>query len=78
MKEREGGLLLAIEKAGSITELAAELGVSISAVSQWDKVPIRHCEMISVLYRISAKRLRPDVFDRVGNRKFIRKELSTT
>ena len=78
MREREGGLLLAIEAAGSITELAAELGVSISAVSQWDRVPVRHCEMISVLYEISPKRLRPDVHDHAANRKLIRDEWSVS
>ncbi len=74
--QRDAGLLLAIKKAGSITELAAELDISISAVSQWDKVPVRHCEMISVLYAISPRRLRPDVYDHGLKRKLIRDEWS--
>lgn len=44
------------------TQLAAKLGISPSAVSNWTQIPSRHVPVISTLTRIPAEELRPDMY----------------
>lgn len=55
-------LRLAREKAGGPAKLAAYLGVSPAAVSQWPRVPIHHVDAVSKLLRRSKEFVRPDLF----------------
>jgi DNA-binding transcriptional regulator YdaS (Cro superfamily) len=52
----------AAEKVGGIVALAARLGITKSAVSQWDRVPAEHVLRVSELTGVSVHELRPDVF----------------
>lgn len=47
---------------GTLTELARELGVSVSALSQWRDIPIRHVLKLERITRISRYKLRSDVY----------------
>lgn len=47
---------------GTLTGLASELGVSVSALSQWTKIPIPHVLKLERLTGVSRYKLRPDVY----------------
>ena len=53
---------LAIDAAGGGAALARALGVSAPAVSQWQRVPVRHCHDIERMTGVVKEELRPDVF----------------
>jgi DNA-binding transcriptional regulator YdaS (Cro superfamily) len=48
---------------GNATQLAAYLGVSKQAVSQWKRIPLRYLKMISEETGLSRRKLRPDLYD---------------
>ena len=50
--------------AGTLTELAGELGVSVSALSQWRRIPLEHIGKLETLTRFDRYKLRPDIFGR--------------
>lgn len=52
----------AVKAAGSKTKLAALVGVTLQAVSQWDKVPLARLMDVARVTGIPAQELRPDVF----------------
>jgi DNA-binding transcriptional regulator YdaS (Cro superfamily) len=55
-------LAMAKEKAGGPAKLAALLGVTPAAVSQWSQVPQHHVAAVSKLLRRSRAFVRPDIF----------------
>lgn len=62
-KLRTGALEMVFRKyQGTLTELASELGVSVSALSQWREIPIRHVLKLERLTSIARYKLRPDVY----------------
>jgi pyruvate kinase len=46
----------------AVTRIAAAVGISRAAVSQWRRVPEKHVAVVAKLTRISRKRLRPDLY----------------
>lgn len=50
-----------IEAAGGPHRVAREIGVSGQAVSQWDKVPMRHVFVVARLAKIPPHEIRPDI-----------------
>lgn len=61
-KRRDYGLTQAIAAAGSITELANRINVTVSAVSQWETTPLLRCAAVERETGIPRSILRPDVF----------------
>lgn len=55
-------LAMAKEKAGGPAKLAALLGVTPAAVSQWKAVPTHHVAAVAKLLRRSRAFVRPDVY----------------
>lgn len=53
---------LAIKNAGGVTALAAALGLTKQAVSQWKRVPANRVLKVAKLASLSPEALRPDVF----------------
>ena len=51
----------AIKAAGGVAALGRLTGVKSQAVSQWDKVPLKHLPVISELIGKPATEIRPDV-----------------
>lgn len=51
----------ALAAAGGPTKLAAGLGLTPGAVTQWDKVPAKHLFRVASLTGIPPERLRPDL-----------------
>jgi DNA-binding transcriptional regulator YdaS (Cro superfamily) len=66
------GLRKAIDAAGSVTLLAECLGLSVQAVSQWDKIPIERCGDIERLTGVPRHVQRPDIFVRPSRREMSR------
>lgn len=61
-KRRDKGLTQAIAAAGSITELANRIKVTVSAVSQWETTPLMRCAAVESATGVSRSTLRPDFF----------------
>lgn len=52
----------AADTVGGVVALAAKLGITKSAVSQWERVPAEHVLNVERLTGVSRHVLRPDVF----------------
>jgi hypothetical protein len=63
MKQRNPILIEVFASFGSATKLAAHLGISRSAVGQWQIVPLRYLREISRVTNIPKAKLRPDLYD---------------
>lgn len=61
-RNRNPGLVQAISSAGSITELAKRIKVSVQAVSQWETVPAERCLAVEYATGVSRTMLRPDIY----------------
>jgi len=59
---RDKAMVEAIEKAGGATKVADELGITQSAVSQWERVPANRLFLFAEVTGVDPKRLRPDMF----------------
>jgi DNA-binding transcriptional regulator YdaS (Cro superfamily) len=62
------GLTAAIQKAGSVSALAALIGVSMQAASKWTNVPAARVEAIAAALGISRHKLRPDLYKPNGRK----------
>lgn len=51
----------AVEAAGGQSELARQLRVTRSAISQWDKIPMDRVFEVAAITKIAAHELRPDI-----------------
>jgi pyruvate kinase len=61
--ERDAVLELALSERLAVTRIAAAVGVTRAAVSQWRRVPERHLGAVARITGISRRRLRPDLYD---------------
>ena len=52
----------AIEAAGGLDKLAAPLGITPQAISQWDKVPPLRVLAVEKVSGVSRSELRPDLY----------------
>ena len=52
----------AVAKAGGVNAVAAALGITKQAVSQWKKIPAAKVRQMTELTGIPAQKLRPDIF----------------
>lgn len=50
----------AVESAGGVSKLASAIGITRSAVSQWDEIPMDRVFDVSRVTGIPAHELRPD------------------
>jgi len=60
--DREAGLDILIDRAGSMTEIAAACAVTRSAVSNWRRVPWQHVLKLEAAFDIPRHELRPDIY----------------
>jgi DNA-binding transcriptional regulator YdaS (Cro superfamily) len=56
------GLQRAIDAAGNRTALADKLGITLGAVSQWEKIPLNRVLQVEQVTGIPRYVLRPDFF----------------
>lgn len=61
-KRRDPVVATVIERAGSVTLLAARLGISSQAISQWFRIPHERVFEIEEITGIPRSVLRPDVY----------------
>ena len=62
----DAGLRAAIEVAGSVSRLAHAAGVTVGAVSLWQRIPRKAVEPIAQALKMAPHKLRPDLFDVAG------------
>lgn len=62
-RKRTTELISVILHYGSLKALAKELGLSLQAVSKWDRVPFKHLSKISRESGIPRQILRPDLYE---------------
>lgn len=60
--DKDAGLKLALEAAGSGKALAAALGISQAAVSQWTRIPVDRVVQVETITKVKREHLRPDIF----------------
>jgi DNA-binding transcriptional regulator YdaS (Cro superfamily) len=64
LEDLDPGLRLAVEKAGSMTNLARLIRIAPQAIAQWDIVPINRVLEIEKATGVDRELLRPDMFKR--------------
>lgn len=62
MKDRAPSLKQAISNAGGLGPLAASLGLTVQAVSQWEEVPPLRVIAVERVTGVSRHDLRPDLY----------------
>lgn len=62
MKPKPPELMAVFERAGSLSNVAAHLGISRAAVSVWRKIPLRHVRAIAAFTGLPPEKLRPDIY----------------
>ena len=62
MNDRKEALQRAIAAAGGVGALAAPLGITAQAISQWDEVPPLRVLAVERISGISREHLRPDLY----------------
>lgn len=62
MRDQTTALQRAIEAAGGLSKLAASLGISKQAVSQWDEVPPLKVLTVEEITGVPRHELRPDLY----------------
>ena len=61
-KHIDPGLQKAIDAAGTRTALAEKLGITLGAISQWDRIPILRVPQVEEVTGVPRHELRPDFF----------------
>jgi DNA-binding transcriptional regulator YdaS (Cro superfamily) len=61
-KRSDKGLALVIERSPSMTRLAESVGVSLSALSQWNRVPAERVLRVEQATGVPRHKLRPDIY----------------
>lgn len=60
MRERKNrALVKALKAAGGVNKVAAAIGITASAVSRWEQVPVRWLAKITAMSGVEAAALRP-------------------
>lgn len=62
MTNGKAALKRAIKAVGGLTELAAPLGITAQAISQWDEVPPLRVLAVERASGVSRHELRPDLY----------------
>ena len=62
MNDRSDALKRAIKAVGGPAKLAAPLGISVQAISQWDEVPPLRVLAVERVSGVSRYELRPDLY----------------
>lgn len=62
MTDRKEALKRAIKAAGGLEGLAAPLGITAQAISQWDEVPPLRVLAVERISGVSRHELRPDLY----------------
>lgn len=60
------GIEKAAGAAGSVAELARRLGITRSAIAQWDKIPAERVVEIERVTGVPRAELRPDLYTQAG------------
>jgi DNA-binding transcriptional regulator YdaS (Cro superfamily) len=63
MADRDPRLIEAWNAAGGAKVLAAHLGIRVSAVYQWKRVPAERVRDVAAATGLAPHRLRPDLYD---------------
>lgn len=58
----DGGLVAALQKAETMTQLATWAGLTVAAVSKWKRIPEHKVSEIAKRSRIPKRVLRPDLY----------------
>lgn len=58
---QEAALRRVLHLAGSHARLAKMLGITRSAVYQWDCIPCQRVQQVCTLFQLSPKQVRPDL-----------------
>jgi DNA-binding transcriptional regulator YdaS (Cro superfamily) len=61
-KRTDAGLELALEQAESMTKLAEAMGIGVSAISQWKRVPAERVLAVEAATGVPRQQLRPDLY----------------
>lgn len=71
INDPEAALQRAIEHAGGAAKLARELGVTVQAVTQWKRAPVRRAIAIeqAVGGKVTRAELCPEIFDNPESRE---------
>ena len=62
MERFDPALVVAIDRVGSASELARQLGITPAAVLQWDRVPANRALAVERISGVSRHQLRPDIY----------------
>jgi len=61
-KRTDVGLDLALERSESMTKLAEAMGIGVSAISQWKRVPAERVLAVEAATGVPRQQLRPDLY----------------
>ncbi|MDZ7711734.1 MAG: Cro/CI family transcriptional regulator [Rhodovibrio sp.] len=62
--KRDPTMLKAIQRAGGVSALARQLGITRQAIYAWSRIPVEHVFTIEQMSGVPRHTLRPDVYPR--------------